>query len=691
MKLIIAEKSSLAKKIAQALGVPQSSMQNNEFKILPCRGHLYQLKDATDYPENSKAKGWAELTLPIIPENFQKKGNKLGAKHLKAIREELKSDRYDEIIHWCDGDREGQLIGDEIFKINRPKVKVTRAWHISEGQDELKRAYAERRPNSDYSKISQAAQAREEIDWLIGINATVICTLKSGAFLALGRIMTPILQYIYDRDMEIENFVPEPYWSLSNKLNVPLTFSKKFNTEEEAQKKAKELNSNIAEVVSVEKKDVEKYPKSLFSLTTLKNYMNTKFGWKGSRTDEVAEAVYMKDLISYPRAETEYLKEDDKKFVTDMLSKINDSRLEFNPRIINEKKIPQGTAHTALILMNRLAGKDELDGDEKVLYDVIRNRYYANLCREKRIIAQTVMKIMVGSDEFKLKGEVEKEKGWAIFEEDILKNNLPNLNKGDKFKVNFESEKKMTTPPSHVSETELNNWLKNPFKKQEIEGIENLNEDVSDEDVSVQGKGLTIGTDATRGPAIEKLQKIGYITTEKKKFVSTPLGRDVIKVKDLLGIKVNKEETIEMESWIKEIMLGRKTKDEIMEIIKKRAAEIIKTGNSTHIEKVFSGKPKSAAKAVGKYKGEDVFKRKTKSGNVYLTASNSFILFEKTKVYGTEVKISEKDVKALIEGNPVKMKLYSQKKQKEYEAKVLLCGVNEKGYAELKPDFAIKK
>lgn len=675
IKLIIAEKNSLAKNIAKALKVPYSSgtYKNNEFIILAAAGHLLELKNAKDYKKWSEIKNWSDYSLPLIPDPFEIKISKDKNKLYKNIVDMVKDNSVTEIIHWCDPDREGQLIGDEILEHVNNKKKVTRCWHKDENAKSLLKAYNERKDNKEYYNMYQEAKTRAELDWLVGINSTIFSSVKAGTLANMGRVKIPILQYIYDRDMEIKNFKPTPYFSLSNKENIPLMLSEKFTDEDKANSVLSELNSNKGIVTDIQEKDVKKQPKPMFSQTTLQNHMSVLYKWSPDKTLSVTQSVYDKKLITYPRADSEYFSSDEKVDVEEVLNIINDNRTTFksNASCFNDSKI---LAHTALRPTINTDTSD-LTKDELLIYNIIKNRFLSHFTIEDRIISEKVITINVGKYTFKLKGETLKQEGYGVFEPENLSNNLPDVNVGYEFLVKFTKSKKMTKPAPKITIKALNVFMENPFKKVNVDNDAEIDSDDieienTDEDIKNSKLGIKIGTTATRPTIIKSLITGGYLSISGKNYSVTDKGIWLIELKNKLGVKVNKEQTIEMEQWLTEIGNGSKKPSEIKDLIIKRIKEL--TTSDVEIEKVKGNSFNMKEVGTCPNCSGKIVEKKWKDGNITWQCENVYpdktcdFSFNQVQKFPNH-KVTEKEFKTLLDGKTIIVETTS-KEGKPYKA-----------------------
>lgn len=728
--VIICEKPDIMRKVAKALGLNKKGEKeyyytNSDESMFSTsvRGHFLTLlmPEEYKYGENTKEKGsWANDILPIVPEKFEKKvmPDKDIKDKLKAIVQLCK--KCDTIVNCGDADREGQIIVDEILEkygfLHDSKKKIKRLWLPAQTEEDIRDGVANLLDNKAYLSLSNEGIARQYLDWLFGINITRLMSVKKGRLLNSGRLIIPIVKYIYDRDMAIKNFIPVPYFIVkSTKNNVNLITKEKWKTKEESIKQAEELNRIGKAIVSdIKEKEFKPQPKKLFSLNTLQQILS-KQGFKADRVLELAQSLYDKGLTTYPRTSSEYLKESEKdnckKFINAHQNragktlKFRDSKNIFDNSKVKAEKSEKNsesadTSHSAITPTAKISGIEGLSVDEKKVYDVICNRFYANFCEEETIISKKEMIIKVGDYEFKINGQAVKQEGYYFFEKESGDVMLPNLQKGDEFDVAFTTEEKKTTPPVKVSVIELFNWFLKPFKKVDLEKLakeneeeENDNEVVDetvesdDEDYKLMLQGIQIGTEATRAETVNKCVKTGYITeTVKKKSITysiTDVGIEFIETLDMLNINLYTEKTIEFSKLMKRVSDNDLTIEEIIEMSKNELIEIVKNAEKVEVKKMENTTEREVFGKLACMGDLPIYKieynKDGKKGVIYSSNNEEkpFRLYQETKLFGTPVKLTDSDVKKLLKGEQVLYKLKS-KAGKDYDGLVSITGVNGK-------------
>lgn len=736
--VIICEKPDVMRKVASALGLTNNKgdyITNKEETMFSTavRGHFLELlmPDEYKYGENTDKKDkWIIDELPIVPDKFEMKpiNDSQVKKKLKTILSLCKE--CDVIVNCGDADREGQIIVDEILTkygfINNKQKQIKRLWLPAQTDEDIRAGVANLLDNKAYANLSREGVARQYLDWLFGINISRLMSIKKGALMRSGRLIIPIVKYIYDRDMAIKNFVPVPYFIVkSTKNNVNLITKEKWKTKEEAIRQADELNKiGKAKVMDIKEKDFKPQPKKLFSLNTLQQKMS-KMGYKADKVLELAQSLYDKGLTTYPRTSSEYLKESEKdnckKFIEAHKRRagksiiFKDSKSIFDNKKVKAEKSEKNsegadTSHSAITPTFSLDGINSLSKDEKITYDIICNRFYANFCEEDTIISKKEMKINVGDYEFSLKGQVIKQEGFFYFEKESGDIMLPNYKVGDEFDVLFKDEAKKTTPPPKVSVVELFNWFLKPFKKVDLEKLaqeaendekeetenEVLDETIEsdDEDYKQMLAGIQIGTEATRAETVKKCISSKYITeTVKKKSITysiTDFGIDFIETLDMLNINLYTEKTVEFSKLLKKVSDNELSLEKIVEMSKDELINIIENAKGTKVEKVENVSNGTGREEIGKYNGIPVFKG-TKDGKSYYSS------FDKEKpffmgemIWFNQVKLTVSDAKKLLKGESIKKKLKS-KAGNEFEALLKIKGINDKGFAEFEMEYANNK
>lgn len=686
-RLIIAEKPSLGRAIANALNVKKFTgeksngyYENDKYIVTWCFGHLFKLKDIGDY-EGLNNISWEDIALPFLPNPFELKYNpgrneEEGEgikKQVEIIKELISKDEIDEIVHCGDADREGQVIVDEVLEYIGNKKKVTRLWLPEQTEDTIQKQIMNCKENDTYNNLSNEGLTRIYMDWFLGINLSVFLSVKAKTKLNVGRVVIPIVKYIYDRERAIKNFKVEKYFQLESKtekenIKIPLILRKeRFLNKEEAEKVAQDLNKNKGKVTSIEKKEIKKYPGKLFSLGKLQSELSKNHKMDFDRSLKIIQKLYEEGYITYPRTNTEYLAEEEKDRVKSLIELINqkDYNLEFkdSKKIFDTSKIE---SHSALTPTLKLPEK--LSKEEEIVYQVIFNRFVANFLIEETIVSETTVNIAVADKEFKLKGTEIIKVGFYAYEPKKFDNQLPNLVENEEFEVNFLAVEKETEPPKKVTESELGSYLEHPFKKEiNIENEETEEKIVEDaEDYKNILEGVEIGTVATRTGIISNAKSYGYITQENSNYSITSKGEKLIQLLDELKINLYKERTVEFSKDLKKVFHNIKTIDDVLGDTWSILNEIIENGKDIKPSVEF-------IEALGKCPkcgGNIIEKPKT-----YSCENEDFVLWKESRYYKEKFSINSEEAKKFLANETVQCILTSEdKKTRKVNLKMKLNG-----------------
>ncbi|MGL5050570.1 MAG: DNA topoisomerase [Fusobacteriaceae bacterium] len=661
-KLIIAEKPSLAKNIAKALNINKRMdgyLENENYIVSWAFGHLFSLADVEDYTGVKKA--WKDIELPFVPEQFKfqlktiKKGKEkvvdVGAKKQFEILKSL-ADRadVDGIINCGDADREGQIIGDIIISKFGLKKPIYRLWLPDQTEKTIQSEIKALRDNKNYRNLADEGYARTFMDWLLGINMTIYLSVKSGKYLPVGRVLIPILKFIYDRDKAIGEFVKEKYFQIEsktkkNEIIIPLTVKTKYKTNIEAKEYASYLNKFSGVVEKIERKEIIRQPGKLFSLSKLQSILSKKEKMNFKNSEEIIQKLYENGYITYPRTNTEYLAENEKAKIKEIISAIKGYNLIFKDgkRFFDDSKIE---SHSAIIPTTKIPNMNSLSEKEALVYKVIQNRFICNFLNEETTTEKVTVEICVDKEKFILNGETIVKEGFFKFEPENLKNNLPPFIEGESFKINFKELKKETQPPKPVSEEELANHLKNPFRKEK---------QTEEEEYKAILEGVEIGTEATRTGIVEKAKFVGYISQKGSNYSIEELGKSAIEYLDKLKINLYKEKTVEFSKLLKQIYNGKIPLKQITETVEKELTIIV----SSNIEIPREPPQFSSDKEIiGKCPkcGRNIYEsEKSFYCSGYLAVPKCNISIWKENKF-PQTKISKSNAKKLLKGEKVILK-----------------------------------
>ncbi len=606
MILIIAEKPSLGRNIAEAVGAKNKNrgfIEGNGYLITWAFGHLFSLVDIEEYGREYKGekKLWTLDNLPCLPDSFRFKlrpgkdgGTDKGiADQFQTIKDLCNRPDVDTIANAGDADREGEIIVRLCLMNALPKnhtKKLVRLWMPDQTAETIRAELAAMKEQAEYDRLADEGFARTYIDWLYGVNLTRYATLKCGPFLRVGRVIIPIVKAIYDRDMAIRNFVPEKYYGIrsdeeTNGERVELVSTLRFPKEEayRVPRACAYYNAGIATVTSVKKKKTVIGAGKLYSLSKLQNVLGKKYKMSMNESLDTVQALYEKGYLTYPRTNSEYLatKEADK--ISKIVAKIKGMGypvvMKKSKNIFDDTKIE---SHSAITPTLKIPGKGQLTDIQQKVYSTVFRRFAAVFCSEDCIADKTeiTVTLMNGEklvEEFTLKGTVILEKGWTKYDDNNQKDKiLPNLKKGDRVNIDFKPVEKETAPPKHYTIETLNNYLKNPFKDERAELKESDEEDDDTADYIAMLEGLELGTEATRTSIIDNAKASGYISLKKDTYYIERQGEYLIESLARLGISMDKNKTVMMGKLLKNVYRGINSVDVAVGAAKKEVSEIFK-------------------------------------------------------------------------------------------------------------------
>lgn len=531
MKVCIAEKPSVAREIAAVLGASNKHdgyYEGNGYAVTYTFGHLCTLFEPNDYKPHWKS--WNLNYLPMLPEKFKTKVvDNPGIKKQFEIVKKL-FDQAVLVINCGDAGQEGELIQRWVIEQANYKGEVKRLWISSLTTEAIKEGFEKLQPSSKYDNLYYAGFSRAIGDWLLGMNATRLYTVKHGGYkqvLSIGRVQTPTLAMIVHRFKEIQNFEPKPYWELQT-IYRDTTFNceeGKFLKKEEGEAFAKVVKEHDFEVLSVAKKKGKEYAPKLFDLTGLQVYCNNKFGFSADETLKIAQKLYEQKVITYPRVDTTFLPNDIYPKVPGILKQLTNyeqliqpilgKKIKKSTKVFNDKKV---TDHHALIPTGIQAS---LPSTHQQVYDIITKRFIA-VFYDDCSVANTTVLGKVDTVPFKTTGKEILEKGWRIvFETPDSKDNkekdlLPTFKKGEKGPHEPSFMQKETKPPNQYTEATL------------LRGMETAGKKVDDEEMRELMKENGIGRPSTRANIIETLFRRKYIERNKKQILPTETGVKLI-------------------------------------------------------------------------------------------------------------------------------------------------------------------
>ena len=585
MIVCIAEKPSVAREIARILGATASKdgyIEGNGYQVTWTFGHLCTLKEPHDY--TSQWKMWSLGALPMIPQRF---GIKLiendGIKKQFAVIEKLMQNA-DSIVNCGDAGQEGELIQRWVMQKAQAKCPVKRLWISSMTDEAIAEGFQNLKDQADYQPLYLAGLSRAIGDWILGMNATRLYTLKYGQnrqVLSIGRVQTPTLALIVNRQKEIENFKPEAYYVLSTTYrDTVFTATKgKFATKEEGQQYLEEITGKPFTITDVQKKNGTEQPPHLYDLTSLQVDCNKKFSMSAEMTLNVIQGLYEKKLTTYPRVDTQFLSDDiypkcaatlkGLRGYEALVAPLAGKPLKKSKRVFDSSKV---TDHHAIIPTGVPAVN--LTDIEKHVYDLIARRFIAAFYPDCKFATTTVLG-KVEKVDFKVTGKTILDEGWRTVygkekqEEDTSANDnteertLPVFVKGESGEHIPSLAEKWTTPPKFYTEATL------------LRAMETAGKFVDNEELRAALKENGIGRPSSRASIIETLFKRHYIKRERKNLIATPTGIELI---DLIREELLKscELTGIWEKKLRDIEHKKYDAGQFIEELKAQIAEIVR-------------------------------------------------------------------------------------------------------------------
>ena len=563
MKLVIAEKPSVAISIAKVIGANKKKdgyYEGNGYRVSWCVGHLIQMANPDSYDE--KYAKWNMADLPIIPREYKYEVAKATKKQFNILKKLMNGKEIDMVINACDAGREGEAIFRLVYNQVNCKKKMKRLWISSMEDSAIKEGFDNLKDGKDYDNLFESAQARAIADWLVGMNISRLYSCLYQQNYSVGRVQTPTLAMIVKRDDEIANYQKEKYYTVELSTNG-FTLSTDRIDDEVAAEQLLNLVDDKIEIIDVIQKEKITKPDLPFDLTTLQRECNKYFGYSAKQTLDYAQSLYENKLITYPRTDSRCLTEDMiVSAVNNILGK-NDFDTERIKTVFNSKKV---TDHHAIIptvssLSEALSGIPE---SEAKVYRLISNKLHASVGYP---LIENTTKIVASFDgfEFTSSGKVIKDEGFSKYlkeykskkSEDAV---LPDVSVGDVLSVeNKEVKEKFTQPPKHFTEDTL-------LKSMEIAGNEAL-----EKGVEVERKGL--GTPATRAGIIENLIYKGFVERDKKNLIATHKGISLVTI--VSDTFKSAETTAKWEMELADIAKGKSSKEKFLKDIESEIQEAI--------------------------------------------------------------------------------------------------------------------
>ena len=696
MRLVIAEKPSVAQSLSAVIGAnarKDGYLEGNGWRVSWCVGHLAGLADADSYdPKYAK---WRYDDLPILPSDWKMSVGRDKKKQFDILKKLLCAPDVTEVVNACDAGREGELIFRNVYELAGCKKPMKRLWISSMEDSAIREGFENLRPGADYDGLHQAALCRAKADWLVGINATRLFSVLYRRTLNIGRVMSPTLALIVQREAEIEAFQPEPFYTVALELPGFTAVGARMKDKTAAKELQTACRGGSAVVKQAQRKEKSEKPPALYDLTTLQRDANRLLGFTAQQTLDYLQNLYEKKLCTYPRTDSRYLTSDMAEGLP-VLVNLTANAMPFrkgiaivcNPEaVINDKKV---TDHHAVIPTRNLQGADlsGLPAGEKAVLELVAARLLCAVA-EPHLYEETAATLVCAGQEFAAKGKTIQRPGWRKLdaayhaglknapepEERPEEKTLPELSEGQSLSVSNASVKEgKTSPPKHFTEDTLLSAMENAGK-----------EDMPD---TAERKGL--GTPATRAGILEKLASTGFLERKKsKKTVQLMPSRDARSLITVLPEQLQSPLlTAEWEYRLGEIERGELSPEEFLSGIYAMLRELAATYQVVKGTEYLFSPPREAVGRCPRCGGEVTESQK---GFFCQSGTCRFAIWKDSKWWSAKKKQPTKAIVAALlkDGRARLTGCYSEKTGKTYDADVLLEDTGE--YVNFKLDFGQRK
>ena len=662
-RLVIAEKPSVGSSIAAVLGLKDRKdgyIEGRDYIVSWGFGHLAELANADTY--NEKYVKWCYDDLPIIPSSWKYKIPRDKYSQFETLKKLMNRADVSDVINACDAGREGELIFRNIYKLTGCKKPIFRLWISSMEDNAIEQGFRDLKDGKEYDNLFAAARCREWADWLVGINATRLFSILYHRTLNVGRVVSPTLALIVQREAEIGAFKPEPFYTAELDFGSFTATSEKFKKKSEADAVIPRAGEPVVVKSVTSKEKTEKAP-ALYDLTTLQRDANRQLGYTAQQTLDYVQSLYEKKLCTYPRTDSRYLTDDMADGVNAVVACSVGICDEAAPpevlsrQICNSKKVSDHHA----IIPTLIAGETDINAlpaGEREIIKLIAKQVLRAVCDSFRY-RETVAVISCGDHTFTAKGKTVQKPGWKIYnEKEQTDKVLPELADGDELKVaNAEIKEGTTKPPAHFTEDSL-------LSAMEVAGAKDMPDDA-------ERKGL--GTPATRAGIIEKLIATGFVERKKaKKTVSLVPAHTGISLITVLPEQLQSPLlTAEWEHKLKMVEHGELDADAFMAEISRMVSDLVKTYSVIKGAEVLFP---SGRDVIGKCPrcGGDV----TESKKGFFCESNDcrFGLWRDNKfLTGKKITLTKKMVATLLKDGKIPVKgIFSEKTGKSYDATLVM-------------------
>jgi len=589
--LVLAEKPSVGRDLAKVLNCNQNSngcLIGQKYIVTWALGHLVTLADPEAY--NNKYKSWNLEDLPMLPDKMELAVIKETSKQYGIVRGLMKQQDVDELVIATDAGREGELVARWIIDKAGFRKPIKRLWISSQTDKAIKDGFNQLKPGRDYENLYKAAQCRAEADWLIGLNVTRALTCKYNAQLSAGRVQTPTLALIVQRENEIKSFIPKDYWTIEAKVNgFTLLWRDKGSNNTQLFDKARaeaivsKLNGQTGQITDIKKEaKLEPHPLA-YDLTELQRDANKRYGYSAKQTLSIMQALYERHkVLTYPRTDSRHITTDIVPTLADRLKSIAigpyapmaqsllRSRINTTNRLVDNSKVSD---HHAIIPTEQPVRLSALSTEERNIFDLVAKRFLAVLCPPFQY-EQTTVKVEAAGEQLFARGKVTKAMGWkAVYDDrnnsdsqnddEDREQSLPPMQKGDKLQLlSVKSVNRKTKPPARYTEATLLSAMEHPGKFIEDESLREALDRTSG-----------LGTPATRADIIEKLFNTFYIERKGKDIFPTAKGIQLI---DLAPSELRSAElTAKWEKQLYDISKGKANAGAFMNHIRTHAGKLV--------------------------------------------------------------------------------------------------------------------
>jgi DNA topoisomerase-3 len=678
-KLVLAEKPSVGKSLADVLGAKSKKdgyYEGNGYIISWCIGHLLGLADPKDYDE--KYEKWRKEDLPILPQEWKYTASSKTRAQLKVLKDLLKRADVETVINACDSGREGELIFRLVYEHCKCKKPIQRLWISSMEESAIRDGFNNLRDGADYDNLYHAALCRQQADWTVGMNfSRLYGCLYNILGCSIGRVQTPTLVMICDRETRINSFVKEPFYTVEVDGLGFTAAGERIKNKTDADSIVAKINGKTAVIDSVYKHEKTNAPPKLYDLTTLQREANRLFGYSAKQTLEYAQNLYEKKILSYPRTDSRFLTEDMQNGLTSLAASVgsyipalaNLTDCNF-AQVINNSKV---TDHHAIIPTMEAAkiNLDSASGEKNILM-MVASRFLSAIS-PKQIYAETIVTVNCEGEFFTAKGKTVISEGWKAVEDVFIssfgnkKSNpkeetaLPNLTQGQQFTAAASLREGFTSPPKFFTEDTL------------LQNMENAGAEDMPDDAERKG----IGTPATRAEVIEKLLRQEYITRKDKQLRPSEKGMNLVKILPDNDSVKSPILTAEWENELKRIERGEISAHDFMNAVADYVRNTVSSNQTVSEDKKHLIIPRtgtSSGEVIGECPrcGNNISENKVAFSCV--NRNCKFALWKDSKFFTAKKKKLTKEIaRALInEGRIFMSGLYSSKSGKTYNATIIL-------------------